>query len=214
MNPERIPYGRDATRFFELRHPNSEVAGLCGFIHGGFGRVKYDLSYLNPLCATLAAVGVTTANLEYRRVGQPGSGWPGRLRMLLPESKLRANSLAACRSSLAICRGHLTLRSAAEIQLMGKPQIGYWSNANYCFQSDGLLRQAVVEFMGGTPVAIPHRYEEASGNSHASLAPSLMVHGRNDADVPFDITRAFMWTRRNDPSRRVCSRFRGQAKWI
>jgi pimeloyl-ACP methyl ester carboxylesterase len=36
-------------------------------------------------------------------------------------------------------------------------------------------------------------------NSHASLAPSLLVHGTNDEDVPIDITRAFMWTRRNHP---------------
>src|SRR6516165_9350344 len=47
--------------------------------------------------------------------------------------------------------------------------------------------------------AMPHRYDEACANSHASLAPSLIVHGTNDEDVPIDITRALLWTRRSDP---------------
>jgi hypothetical protein len=77
MNPERIPYGRDASQFFELWHPKSQVAGLAVFIHGEFWRERYDLSHANPFCAALAAVGVITPNLEYRRVGQAGGGWPG-----------------------------------------------------------------------------------------------------------------------------------------
>jgi pimeloyl-ACP methyl ester carboxylesterase len=44
---------------------------------------------------------------------------------------------------------------------------------------------------------MPRRYEEACANSHASSAPSLIAHGTNDEDVPIDITRTFLWTRRN-----------------
>jgi len=32
--------------------------------------------------------------------------------------------------------------SVAEIQLIGKPQIGYWSKADYCLQPDGFAGQA------------------------------------------------------------------------
>jgi pimeloyl-ACP methyl ester carboxylesterase len=46
---------------------------------------------------------------------------------------------------------------------------------------------------------MPHRYDEAWANSHASSAPSLIVHGANDEDIPIDITRAFLWRRRNHP---------------
>ena len=76
MKPERIHYGSDASQFFELWHPEQPGSGSAVFVHGGFWRAKYDLSHANPLCATLATRGIMTANLEYRRVGQPGGGWP------------------------------------------------------------------------------------------------------------------------------------------
>jgi acetyl esterase/lipase len=50
-------------------------------IHGGYWRAKYDLGYMGHLCAALTANGNRTANLEYRRVGNSGGGWPGTLRM-------------------------------------------------------------------------------------------------------------------------------------
>ena len=46
MNPERIPYGRDASQFFELWHPKCQVAGLAVFIHGEFWWERCDLSLI------------------------------------------------------------------------------------------------------------------------------------------------------------------------
>ena len=46
-------------------------------IHGGFWRAKYDLKHAGYLCAALTAKGLATWNVEYRRVGNPGGGWPG-----------------------------------------------------------------------------------------------------------------------------------------
>ena len=45
-------------------------------IHGGFWRARYNLDHTGHLCAALTAKGVATANLEYRRVGNDGGGWP------------------------------------------------------------------------------------------------------------------------------------------
>src|SRR6266581_3653424 len=39
-------------------------------------RARYDLTHAGHLCAALTARGINTANLEYRRVGSPGGGWP------------------------------------------------------------------------------------------------------------------------------------------
>ncbi len=77
MNPEHVPYGSDPSQFFEVWHPEQAVAGFAVFIHGGFWRAKYDLSHANTFCAALAARSIVTANVEYRRVGQPGGAWPG-----------------------------------------------------------------------------------------------------------------------------------------
>jgi pimeloyl-ACP methyl ester carboxylesterase len=62
-----------------------------------------------------------------------------------------------------------------------------------------LSNGAVVEFLGGTPEAVPSRYDEACASSHAVLARRFIVHGTKDEDVPIDIAWAFMRARHNDP---------------
>ncbi len=72
---ERVPYGVDRSQFFDVfpsRIPNKRLALM---IHGGFWRSKYDLTHASHLRAALAGNGLTTASLEYRRVGS-GGGWP------------------------------------------------------------------------------------------------------------------------------------------
>ncbi len=46
-------------------------------IHGGYWRAKYNLDHAGHFCAALTARGFATFNLEYRRVGNEGGGWPG-----------------------------------------------------------------------------------------------------------------------------------------
>jgi dipeptidyl aminopeptidase/acylaminoacyl peptidase len=58
-----------------------------------------------------------------------------------------------------------------------------------------------VEFLEGTPEAMPSRYDEACPSSHASSTRRVIVHGTKDEDVPIDIARAFMQARQNEPER-------------
>ena len=75
----RLAYGSDPNQFLDLRLPSKDKAPypLVINIHGGFWRARYNLDHAGHLCAALAAQGVATANLEYRRVGNDGGGWPG-----------------------------------------------------------------------------------------------------------------------------------------
>src|SRR5258708_4136486 len=74
----RVAYGSDANQFVDFRMPKGKgPPALAIVIHGGFWRAKYDLGYAGHLCAALTAKGIATANLEYRRVGNAGGGWPG-----------------------------------------------------------------------------------------------------------------------------------------
>ena len=74
----RLAYGTDPNQFGELRTPKSGGPfGSVMFIHGGFWRAKYDLKHAGHLCAALTAKGIATWNVEYRRVGNAGGGWPG-----------------------------------------------------------------------------------------------------------------------------------------
>ena len=46
-------------------------------IHGGFWQSKYGLEENTPLDEDLTRRGYATWNIEYRRVGEDGGGWPG-----------------------------------------------------------------------------------------------------------------------------------------
>src|ERR1700680_5009511 len=52
---------------------------LVIFIHGGFWSNAYNLEHAGHACAALTRAGAATWNIEYRRVGDPGGGWPGTL---------------------------------------------------------------------------------------------------------------------------------------
>ncbi len=76
---KRLTYGSDPNQFLDLRLPNKNKGRfpLVINIHGGYWRAKYNLDHAGHLCAALATKGLATANLEYRRVGNDGGGWPG-----------------------------------------------------------------------------------------------------------------------------------------
>src|SRR5579885_1352845 len=82
----KLAYGKDALQFGELRLPKAEGPHpVVILVHGGCfvdklpRRDPRDTSFepLRPLAAALAGAGVATWNLEYRRAGNPGGGWPG-----------------------------------------------------------------------------------------------------------------------------------------
>src|SRR3954469_13396839 len=75
-----VEYGDDDEQFADLRLTfEYSPSPLAVMIHGGFWREKYDLVHAGHLCVALTKAGIPTLNVEYRRVGNPGGGWPGSL---------------------------------------------------------------------------------------------------------------------------------------
>ena len=90
--PIRLWYGTESQHFGDLRLPAgargvavpgeaSETARhpVVILIHGGFWRARYHLDLMDRLGSDLATRGIASWNIEYRRVGEPGGGWPGTL---------------------------------------------------------------------------------------------------------------------------------------
>jgi len=74
----RLTYGTDPNHFVDVRIPGgNKLHPVVFFIHGGYWRAQYDLTYAGHLCHALKAEGIASWNVEYRRVGNPGGGWPG-----------------------------------------------------------------------------------------------------------------------------------------
>lgn len=83
---KRVSYGSDPLQFGELRLPATKGPyPVAIVIHGGCWLSQVGtldpraVSYENmrPLAAALNAAGIATWNIEYRRLGHPGGGWPG-----------------------------------------------------------------------------------------------------------------------------------------
>lgn len=198
---ERLHYGSDAQQFGDLRipHGNKGPHPLVVFLHGGFWRAKYDLTHAGHICAALAAKGVATWNLEYRRVGNPGGGWPGTfedvnngfrfLAQIARRYALDLNRIAVMGHSaggqlaLALAAHQNSIRSA--ISLAGVLDL------RLAFQLH-LSHDAVVEFMGGSPVEVPEHYREASP-AELSLphVRQLLVHGDKDDTVPVSFSQSY-----------------------
>jgi len=73
-----LRYGPGSEQVAEYYAADRPVA-LVLFLHGGYWRAKYDRAHARPLASALAEAGFAVLLAEYRRVGQPGGGWPGTL---------------------------------------------------------------------------------------------------------------------------------------
>ena len=73
----RLAYGPEPLQFGDLRLPEAEAPPLAVVIHGGYWKANYNLIHTGHMSRALTEQGVATWNVEYRRVGDPGGGWPG-----------------------------------------------------------------------------------------------------------------------------------------
>ena len=78
IKPIRLKYGPEDLQFGDLYLPNQPGSHpIVILIHGGYWRARYGLDLMNGLAEDLAKRGYAAWNIEYRRVGNPGGGWPG-----------------------------------------------------------------------------------------------------------------------------------------
>jgi acetyl esterase/lipase len=197
----RIPYGGDSLQFGDLRLPTG--AGphpTVIFIHGGYWRNAYNLDHAGHLCAALARAGAATWSIEYRRIGDPGGGWPGTLDDVLraaehvvkigPRYNLDLRRMVASGHSAG---GQLVLWLAAQraVDLRGVVPLSAVSDLRRAWAlqlSNGVVKQ----FLGGSPEQVPQRYAATSPRELLPISvPQRMVHGTADNIVPFDMSERF-----------------------
>jgi acetyl esterase/lipase len=202
----RISYGDQASQFVDFRRPRGQDQGeargeapapLAVMIHGGFWRVRYGLEHSAHVCAAISSAGFATANLEYRRVGEPGGGWPGTLEDVtrgVAFAREHAREFGGDRARTFVlghsAGGHLALWVAGRFHdLKRAVGLGAVANLELAF-SLALSDCAVAEFLGGTPVEVPERYAEADP-ARPTPVPRVLIHGDADDIVPVELTRRF-----------------------
>ena len=121
IKPSRLAYGPAPLQFGDLYVPiEPGLYPIVILIHGGYWRARYGLDLMNSLAEDLAKRGYAAWNIEYRRVGNPGGGWPGTfldvalatdfLRKLAPSYTLDLQRVVPIGHSAG---GHLALWLAA-----------------------------------------------------------------------------------------------------
>jgi acetyl esterase/lipase len=211
----RIRYGDDPSQFVELRFPNGKGPFPILFvIHGGFWQSVYDLSHIGHLCAAFTSNGIITCNIEYRRIGNPGGGWPGTFQDISLATRrtlqITSQNRRFDQSQTAIvghsAGGHLALWLAGSHRIskgsplyVGPNQVlaGAASLAGVCdlrlAWRQKLGHGIVTRLMGGTPDEHPVRYDECSPiDLLPTGAKQLLVHGAADNIVPVSQSQAFV----------------------
>lgn len=201
----RLRYGTDQYHFGDLRLPKGSGAFPAAmFVHGGFWRARYDLTHAGFLCAALVRAGFVTWNLEYRRVGNPGGGWPGSfedvtsghqfLKQLSakypidPKRIVVIGHSAGGQLALALAAHHNSMRAA--VSLAGLLDLRQTWNLH-------LSNDAVAEYLGGSPEQVPDHYHEASPIELDIHCRQLVVHGAGDDIVPVAMSRDYVKLKQN-----------------
>ena len=190
----RIVYGSDALQFGELREPSTKPPHPVAIVvHGGcwLGQLgdidprAVALDNMRPLAAALTDNGIATWNVEYRRLGQSGGGWPGSfrdvgtaadfLRTLAKEHQLDLSRVISIGHSAG---GHFAMWLAARpripatselyvkdpIRLTGVVDLDGPADlkATIPLQQPICGRPVITDLMGGSPEQQPERYRAGS----------------------------------------------------
>jgi acetyl esterase/lipase len=198
-----VRYGDHPDQVANLHTPAADGGPwpVVVLLHGGFWRYGWDRTLMTPLARELAAQGFLAWNVEYRRVGQEGGGWPGTLLDVAAALDALAHVEQADISRVAVvghsAGGHLALWLAARDRLpAGAPGAGPRIRPGFAVSlagvtdlargaEDGLGSGACAALVGGSPEEMPERYAVVSPLALVPLGvPQLLVHGSRDDVVP------------------------------
>ncbi|WP_426162898.1 alpha/beta hydrolase fold domain-containing protein [Sandarakinorhabdus sp. DWP1-3-1] len=183
-------YGADDLRSGELRLPPGKGPfPVAVVIHGGCWTASYDTrAGIAGVADALTKRGIATWNIEYRRMGDPGAGWPGTFEDIgagidhlavlaktqpidLSRVALIGHSSGAHLALWGASRGRLgprfapAVKPAAVVAIDGPgalaPFVGI--DAKVCGQP------VIVPLMGGTPDKAADAYALASPADHLPL---------------------------------------------
>ena len=199
---KRVAYGSDPNQFLDLRLPATKRKSfpLVINIHGGFWRAKYDLAHAAHLCAALTRKGIATANVEYRRVGNEGGGWPGTftdIRSAYRFLRQNAGSYWGDANRVVVighsAGGQLALCLAAhEPSVKRVVSLAGVVDLQRAYELH-LSNNAVVEFLRGKPSEVPGRYREANPMQLSiTQARQWLIHGSRDDTVPPAFSRSYV----------------------
>lgn len=208
-----VAYGDHPSQVADLLVPPGDGPHpVLVLVHGGFWRADFDRTLMDPLAGNAVRRGSAVWNIEYRRVGEPGGGWPttladvgaavDHLATLASEHHLDLARVVAAGHSAG---GHLALWLATRPGLPddapgAAPAVVITAAVSQAGVADlraseeaGLGGGAAAALLGGSPTAVPDRYDLASPIERLPVGvPTLCVHGGGDPIVPIAQSEAWV----------------------
>jgi acetyl esterase/lipase len=211
---QRIPYGPDSLQFGELRVPVGKGPfPVVVVVHGGCWLNQFSYGYMNHLSAALTKAGYATWNIEFRRVGDVGGGWPGTfldVAKAVDHVRELAKAHPVSKTEVAVighsAGGHLALWAAGRqniprnsdvytrnpLKVKGVVSLAGITDLAAYSAEQGRCNTAVAKLMGGTPDAVPQRYKAGSPRQLTPLkVPVRLVQGVRDPIVPISQAESF-----------------------
>jgi acetyl esterase/lipase len=184
----RLAYGSEPLQFGDLRAPSAGGPHpLAIVVHGGFWKANFNLIHTGPLCIALCERGLMTWNVEYRRVGDPGGGWPGSFEDVLAAVRFARQLPEADSEHIVLvghsAGGHLALLVAARERL---PVVAIAAVSDLV----GWQTEKSEAFLAAA--------EPADGVCYSPLhalpigVRQVLVHGTNDEVVPYRLSERYV----------------------
>jgi len=218
IDAQRIAYANaDPLQFGELSLPAGDGPfPLAIVIHGGCWRADVvSLRSTARLASALRDAGVATWNIEYRRVGDAGGGWPGTFRDVAAANDF-ARTLARTHPldlSRVVVVGHsagahLALWSAARPRLPSESDLhtesplrpsgvvalaGPGDLRSFAAPGGSICGRGTLEtLLGGTFEAVPEHWAQGSPAALLPLGvPQTLIVGTRDRVIPSRIVEAY-----------------------
>ena len=211
----RIQYGVGDLHFGDLFLPelkHGQRAPVLVFVHGGWWKNQYGLDYGGHLCNVFRRDGVAAWSIEYRRVGDPGGGWPGTfqdvaagfdfVKTLAATYPLDLERVVVAGHSAG---GHLAFWLAGRpnvpensplyhpqpaLAIHGAVSLAGAVDLRLTIDLSGYLtfahdKREVANFMGGLPQEVGDRYRSGDpGELLPITTPQWLLQGTEDDQIP------------------------------
>jgi acetyl esterase/lipase len=202
--PSRHRYGAHPRQVCDLHRPSGPGPHpVAVVLHGGYWQPPYTKLIMRPLCQDLARRGFAAWNVEYRRLGRDGGGWPSTF-----------DDVAAAIDLLASLDAGLDLARVTLVGHSAGGQLALWAagRASLPPGAPGAAPDVVAErvlalaavcdivragdvavrLLGGTPSAVPERWAQADPMRRIPLAvPVGLVHATGDETVAVQRSRDY-----------------------
>ena len=216
--PDKIVrYGTAPSQFGELRVPAGKGPHpVVVLVHVGCWSSYAGAASIGAMADALKRKGIATWSIEYRRLPEPGSGWPGTyrdtataidfLRTLVKDHRLDPKRVVFVGHSAG---GHLALWAAGRSRLPRSSPlfaaaplvpIGVVNMAGRMDMTAGIEAYeatcnapVVRQLLGGMPADQPGRYTDASPIRHLPLGMrQVMIWGSHEPYVPAAQAEAYV----------------------